>query len=56
MEVYTNHVILYGSDNMLPVVIVMDPDGSSEPYMIVKIKMMDVPFYLKNSKLCPTLE
>ena len=36
---------------MLPVVIVMDPDGSSEPYMIVKIKMMDVPFYLKNSKL-----
>ena len=35
MEVYTNHVILYGSDNMLPVVIVMDPDGSSEPYMIV---------------------
>ena len=50
MEVYTNHVILYGSDNMLPVVIVMDPDGSSEPYM------MDAPFYLKNSKLCPTLE
>ena len=49
MEVYTNCVILYGSDNMLPVVIVMDPDGSSEPYMIVKIKMMDVPFYLKNS-------
>ena len=37
---------------MVPVVIVMDPDGSSEPYMIAND---GCPFYLKNSKLCPTL-
>ena len=46
MEVYTNRVILYGSDNMVPVVIVMDPNGSGEPYMIVND---GCPFYLKNS-------
>ncbi len=37
LEVYHNHIVLYGIRNMVPIAIVMDPEGLTPPLHLVGI-------------------